>query len=168
MQDFARPWQLLFYGGIAAGLTAQPAGWEEKIDPGLLRIVEQARGASAIELAGAYQARARIADAARRFFERYDLLLTPAYASPPWAVGLDTFDQIGGQPVPPGEPAQLTMLFNLTGQPAATVPCGWTADGLPLGLQIVGRRHEDARVLRAAAAFEAAMPWQDRRPSLDR
>jgi aspartyl-tRNA(Asn)/glutamyl-tRNA(Gln) amidotransferase subunit A len=69
--------------------------------------------------------------------------------------------------VAPGAGGHLTPLFNLTGQPAATVPCGWTADGLPLGLQIVGRRHEDALVLRAAAAFEAIAPWADRRPELD-
>ena len=147
-------------------MLAQPAGWEEKVDPGLAAIVQQARGASAIDLAQAYQARARDYDAVRRFFERFDLLLTPSYAAPAWRLGLSHFDEVAGQKVPPAEPALLTLLFNLTGQPAATVPCGWTADGLPLGLQIVGRRHEDALVLRAAAAFEAAAPWADRRPSL--
>jgi aspartyl-tRNA(Asn)/glutamyl-tRNA(Gln) amidotransferase subunit A len=57
-----------------------------------------------------------------------------------------------------------TFPFNLTGQPAASVPAGWTADGLPVGLQIVGRRWEDALVLRACAAFEALQPWADRLP----
>jgi aspartyl-tRNA(Asn)/glutamyl-tRNA(Gln) amidotransferase subunit A len=52
----------------------------------------------------------------------------------------------------------------MTGQPAATVPCGFTHDGLPVGLQIVGRRFADAAVLRAAAAFEAARPWAAKRP----
>ncbi len=55
---------------------------------------------------------------------------------------------------------------DMTGQPAATVPAGFTAAGLPVGLQIVGRRHDDAAVLRAAAAFEAAFPWAERRPDL--
>jgi Asp-tRNA(Asn)/Glu-tRNA(Gln) amidotransferase A subunit family amidase len=59
-----------------------------------------------------------------------------------------------------------TYPFNLTGHPAATVPCGFTKDGLPIGLQIVGRRLGDATVLRAAAAYEAAAPWADRRPPL--
>jgi aspartyl-tRNA(Asn)/glutamyl-tRNA(Gln) amidotransferase subunit A len=59
-----------------------------------------------------------------------------------------------------------TFPFNLTGQPAASVPAGWTADGLPVGLQIVGRRHADATVLAASAALEAARPWSDRRPGL--
>jgi aspartyl-tRNA(Asn)/glutamyl-tRNA(Gln) amidotransferase subunit A len=50
--------------------------------------------------------------------------------------------------------------------PAASVPCGFTADGLPVGLQVVGRRFDDLGVLQAAAAFEAVQPWADRRPAL--
>jgi aspartyl-tRNA(Asn)/glutamyl-tRNA(Gln) amidotransferase subunit A len=57
-----------------------------------------------------------------------------------------------------------TFPFNFTGQPAATVPAGFTQDGLPIGLQIVGRRLDDALVLRASAAYEAAAPWRDRWP----
>lgn len=57
-------------------------------------------------------------------------------------------------------------LLHHTGQPAITVPCGFTAEGLPVGLQIVGRRFADALVLRAAAAFEAAHPWAQHRPPL--
>jgi len=59
----------------------------------------------------------------------------------------------------------MTPLFNLTGQPAATVPCGLTSDGLPIGLQIVGRRFDEATVLRASAAFEAIRPWAQTRPA---
>ena len=53
----------------------------------------------------------------------------------------------------------------MTGQPAATVPCGFTKAGLPIGLQIIGRRYDDVTVLRASAAFEAAQPWARRRPA---
>jgi aspartyl-tRNA(Asn)/glutamyl-tRNA(Gln) amidotransferase subunit A len=59
-----------------------------------------------------------------------------------------------------------TYLFNLTGQPAASVPAGVTDDRRPVGLQIVGRRHADRTVLAASAAYEAACPWGDRRPPL--
>jgi len=52
----------------------------------------------------------------------------------------------------------------MTGQPAASVPCGFTKAGLPIGLQVVGRRFADALVLRASAAIETAQPWADRRP----
>ncbi|MBI2153198.1 MAG: amidase, partial [Candidatus Rokubacteria bacterium] len=55
---------------------------------------------------------------------------------------------------------------NLTGQPAASIPVGFTGDGLPVGLQIVGRRHADRAVLAASAAFEAARPWASLKPRL--
>jgi aspartyl-tRNA(Asn)/glutamyl-tRNA(Gln) amidotransferase subunit A len=57
--------------------------------------------------------------------------------------------------------------FNLTGQPAASVPCGFGGNGLPVGLQIVGRAYDDSLVLRAARAFEQAQPWADKKPKLD-
>jgi aspartyl-tRNA(Asn)/glutamyl-tRNA(Gln) amidotransferase subunit A len=59
-----------------------------------------------------------------------------------------------------------TFPLNLTGQPAATVPAGFTDDGLPVGLQIIGRHLDDPLVLRAAAAFAGAAPWADRWPPL--
>jgi aspartyl-tRNA(Asn)/glutamyl-tRNA(Gln) amidotransferase subunit A len=59
-----------------------------------------------------------------------------------------------------------TFPFNLTGQPAASVPCGFTTRGLPIGLQIVGRRFDDVSVLRASAAFERARPWAAARPPI--
>jgi aspartyl-tRNA(Asn)/glutamyl-tRNA(Gln) amidotransferase subunit A len=80
-----------------------------------------------------------------------------------------------GQLVPDPEQSSLrdmfawtpfSYLFNMTGNPAASVPCGFTDEGLPVGLQIVGRRFADLTVLQAAAAFEEAHPWADRKPPL--
>jgi aspartyl-tRNA(Asn)/glutamyl-tRNA(Gln) amidotransferase subunit A len=100
------------------------------------------------------------------FHETYDLLLTPALSvtafpvgEPPTHVGEDAFPPFGWSP--------FTVAFNLTGQPAASVPCGFDARGLPVGLQIVGRAYADAVVLRAARAFEQAQPWAGMRPALD-
>jgi len=101
----------------------------------------------------------------RDFFRRYDLLLTPTLAVPAFPIGQEP-QVIDGRPVLPFGWSPFTPPFNLDGQPAASVPCGWSADGLPIGLQIVGRPYEEATVLRAAAAFEAAQPWQQRRPPL--
>ncbi len=164
--DVGPTWQPLFYAAISAALDAQPAGWEDRIDPGLAALVRSTRSLTAFDLARAYQARAQIYDTARRFFERYDLLLTPTIAVPPFEVGLNAPREIAGRKPDGLSWTPFTSPFNLTGQPAATVPCGWTSDGLPIGLQIVGRRFEDALVLRAAAAFEEAAPWADRRPQL--
>jgi aspartyl-tRNA(Asn)/glutamyl-tRNA(Gln) amidotransferase subunit A len=158
-------WSPLFYGGIAGRLHDHLEEWRDRMDPGLIKIVEEGRRISAVEFVKATLARASFTETVRKFFTRYDLLLTPTLAVPPFAAGL-------GQPPSHAKGSHLawvafTYPFNLTGQPAATVPCGFTRDGLPIGLQIVGRRLEDATVLRASAAFEVVAPWAARRPPLD-
>ncbi len=105
----------------------------------------------------------------RKFFEKYDLLLTPSTACPAFdfkeggMLGPDTID---GKEANPASWVGFTFPFNFTGQPAASVPCGFTESGLPVGLQIVGRRFDEITVLRAALAFEKARPWADVRPDL--
>ena len=95
-------------------------------------------------------------DAAMRGF---DLLMTANHYGPP--EGFDdppVFHFLGKPPLP--------NPFNVTGQPALTVCCGFGADGYPLAFQLAGRPFDDATVLRAGAAYERATPWRDRRPSL--
>ena len=131
---------------------------------------EETRGATALDYARALLGRQAVWDKTRRFFARYDLLLTPTIAVPPFPVGEEGPREVAGQ----GDRAvgrfgwtPFTFPFNLTGQPALTVPAGFTASGLPVGLQIVGRRYDEATVLRAGAAFEEAQPWAHLRPPLD-
>jgi len=119
------------------------------------------------------------------FFGRYDLLLTPTVARPPVRVGslrpkpweraalraaaasglrpvLEAlFEQLGDRSF---DATGFTMPFNQSGQPACSVPLHWTADGLPLGVQLVARYGEEATLLRVAAQLEAARPWAGRRP----
>lgn len=98
------------------------------------------------------------------FLARFDLLLTPTVAVPPFLAGESVPREIAGHEVSVLGWMPFTYPFNLTGQPAATVPAGWSAERLPVGLQIVGRRHADRTVLAASSAFEAACPWRERRP----
>jgi len=100
------------------------------------------------------------------FFETYDLLLTPTLSVVPFPQlgGAAGPSEVDGVPIEPFAGWHLTYPFNLTGQPAISVPCGFSRDGLPIGLQIAGRRHADAAVLRAAAAYEQAAPWAHLRP----
>ncbi|MBO0829664.1 MAG: amidase, partial [Streptosporangiales bacterium] len=98
------------------------------------------------------------------FHERYDLLVTPTVPIPAFGAGLEVPDHWSEPRWTSWTP--FTYPFNLTQQPAATVPCGFTAAGLPVGLQIVGARHADALVLAAAKAFQVARPWTGERPSL--
>src|SRR5438128_369769 len=103
---------------------------------------------------------------AQTFLERFDVLLMPTVAALPFAAGAHPPREIAGQDVSVLGWMPFTYPFNLTGQPAASVPAGWTDEGLPVGLQIVGRRHADGTVLAASAAFEAASPWRDHRPAM--
>ena len=89
------------------------------------------------------------------FHETYDLLLTPMMPVPALPVGEDLNDPSDEHWV---DWSPFSYPFNMTRQPAASIPCGLTSGGLPIGLQIVGPLHADARVLRAARAFEATQP----------
>jgi aspartyl-tRNA(Asn)/glutamyl-tRNA(Gln) amidotransferase subunit A len=157
-------WELIFCGGIATRL-APSLDRRQDIDPGLLKIIEQYLAQPPTAYVQAWFDRLTWAQHPRALFERYDLLLTPTIACPPFPVGLDNPAEIAGRAVPAYGWIPFTYPFNMTGQPAASVPCGFTSRGLPVGLQIVGRHNDDASVLRAAAAFERARPWRGRRPS---
>ena len=106
-------------------------------------------------------------DEINHFFDDWDFLLTPA-------VSVAAFPAERLQPEHwPQHPwdwlswAEFSYPFNLSQNPAASVPCGFTRDGLPVGLQIVGRRFDDLGVLQMSAAFEATRPWADKRPPID-
>jgi len=131
----------------------------DRLDPGLLRVVERAARHSGSDLAAAQQARNVYCDRVRRFMEPYDLLLTPTLPVTAFAAGLDEPPRADERDETPLDWTPFTYPYNLTGQPAATVPAGLAPDGLPVGLQIVGRGKDAAAVLRASAAFEALAPW---------
>jgi aspartyl-tRNA(Asn)/glutamyl-tRNA(Gln) amidotransferase subunit A len=156
-------WSEIFCGGIATRL-APYLDRRAEIDPGLVRLIESTLRNPPTKYVQAWFDRLAWWQHPRAFFEKYDLLLTPTIACPPFKVGLDNPTEIAGRPVAPYAWIPFTYPFNVTGQPAASVPCGFTADGLPVGLQIVGRRFADVAVLQAAAAFERLRPWADRRP----
>ncbi len=121
---------------------------------------------TAEDLTNAMIARKGVVNKMWKFMSRYDLLLTPTLAVPPFAVHCQGPEKIDGRIVASTQWLAFTYPINLTGQPAASVPAGFTDDGLPIGLQIVGRHLGDPLVLKASAAFEKARPWRDRWPSL--
>jgi len=100
------------------------------------------------------------------FFDNFDLLLSPTMA-----VSAFPIDQrpslIGGKPVNPFWGfLPFTYPINMSGQTAASVPCGYSDDGMPIGLHIIGPRGSEAKVLQASAAFERAQPWSGARPGV--
>jgi aspartyl-tRNA(Asn)/glutamyl-tRNA(Gln) amidotransferase subunit A len=161
----ADSWFEIFCGGIATRLLPYKDR-KDDIEPGLMAIIEASAANPPSRYVQAWFDRLAWWQHPRAFFERYDLLLTPTVACPPFALGLDHPGEVAGKTVASYGWIPYTYPFNLTGQPAASVPCGFTKDGLPIGLQIVGRRFDDATVLRAAAAFERARPWANARPGV--
>jgi len=149
-----------FYAAWGDALPAR----EADLDASLVRFIRRGGAVSARDYLTAMAKVNAYWQEVHVFLARFDLLLTPTTAVPPFPLGAGVPREIAGQEVSRLGWMPFTYPFNLTGQPAASVPAGWTEDGLPVGLQIVGRRHADRTVLAAAAAFEAARPWRDRRP----
>jgi aspartyl-tRNA(Asn)/glutamyl-tRNA(Gln) amidotransferase subunit A len=166
LPDTTAAFNTLFQGLFGAQLVDALPKWRERMDPGLVAMVEAGGRLSAYDLTKAAMARSAYWEALRRPFATYDFLLTPVVGTLPFALGRDAPGSIAGTPA--DFPYWLGFLypFNLSGQPAASIPCGWTSSGLPVGLQIVGRRFRDDAVLRAAAAFEQIRPWAHHIPPL--
>jgi aspartyl-tRNA(Asn)/glutamyl-tRNA(Gln) amidotransferase subunit A len=139
-------------------------GAEALMDPTLVQFIRRGGAITAREYIRAVERVDAYWREVHAFLERFDLLLMPTVAVVPFAAGQAPPREIAGEPVSVLGWMPFTFPFNLTGQPAASIPAGWTDEGLPVGLQIVGRRHADATVLAASAAFEEARPWSDRRP----
>jgi aspartyl-tRNA(Asn)/glutamyl-tRNA(Gln) amidotransferase subunit A len=154
----------LWSAGAALALKPFTAEERARMDPGLVAVAGQGERQSASAYVDALLfARNRLSQVMSTFHQRYDLLLTPTLPLPAFAVGHDT---------PPGGPygedwvnwTPYTYPFNITQQPAASIPSGLTRSGRPAGLQIVGAFGSDALVLRAARAYEAARSF----PALER
>jgi len=160
--DSPREALLTLWGAGAARIVAGiPADQLGRCDPGFLAVTEEGAKIAAADYVGADLVRTALGKTMGEFHETYDLLLTPMTPVPALPVGEDLND--------PSEQhwidwSPFSYPFNMTRQPAASIPCGLTSSGLPVGLQIVGPLHGDAKVLRAARAFETTQPA--RRPPI--
>jgi Asp-tRNA(Asn)/Glu-tRNA(Gln) amidotransferase A subunit family amidase len=135
-------------------------------EPSMVEQIERGAAATPREVGQAMLARTVFYEQARRFMEPFDLLLTPQMPCVAWSYQMPP-RVIDGRPVPMlFDRLPFTYPFNMTGWPAASVPCGFNSEGLPVALQIVARLHQDALCLRAGAAFEAVQPWADQVPPL--
>jgi aspartyl-tRNA(Asn)/glutamyl-tRNA(Gln) amidotransferase subunit A len=155
--DSAEEFEVLWFAGAAKVVEHLSPEEFARLDPGLREICEQGARYSAVEYLTATARRMELGRRMGLFHERYDLLLTPTMPIAAFEAGLE---------VPPGSPSPrwtswtpFTYPFNMTQQPAASLPCGFTSGGLPIGLQVVGARHADALVMVACADYEQARPW---------
>ncbi len=159
-------WSVFFFGTAAASLEKKLPTQGELLDPGLRRVVELGLKLRGVDFANALAARHDFWEQVRHVYERFDLLLSPTLPVPPFAVGKDDADPLDGEKLGPLQWTRFTYPFNLTGQPTASVPAGWTKSGLPVGLQIIGNRYADLLVLQASRAWEQLQPWNHKRPTL--
>ena len=145
-----------WFPGAAYLLSTIPAEKHALIDPALVDIARQGTAFTAMDILAAAQKRGALGVHMQLFHQQYDLLLTPTLPLTAFEAGQEVADLLKQKRWTDWSP--FSYPFNLTQQPAASMPCGLTNEGLPVGLHIVGPRYADALVLRAARAFESLMP----------
>ena len=164
-EDFAafEPIFLVFLqGGLAARIGSHMAKFGDRVAKSLRESVERGAGWSAVDWGHALGQRTVVFRRAQALFRRFDVLVSPTLSRPALAADHDPFQPItiGGEAAGSirGAWYPYTFPFNLSGHPAVSLPCGWSADGLPIGLQIVGPWYGDRRVLALAAHLERERP----------
>jgi aspartyl-tRNA(Asn)/glutamyl-tRNA(Gln) amidotransferase subunit A len=173
VEEAATPWAApgpdlirFFWSAHMTRLKPHLEKWEGQMDPGLVACIKASENVSVADYQAARERKMPYIANIHRWFEDWDFLLTPS-------VSVASFP--AEKLMPNHWPshdwdwvswAEFSYPFNMSWNPAASVPCGFTVDGLPVGLQIVGKRFDDLGVLQAAAAFEQIQPWADKRPPL--
>lgn len=144
------------------------AEWESQMSPGTADLIRAGRDLAGWEYVDALHKRGAYTRIWSEFFTEYDLLISPCMQLTAFDIDVLSPTSIDGQPVDPffDDWCSLVLPANLTGQPAISIPMGFGDDGLPVGMQVMGRRFDDATVLTLAAAVERAAPWRDRTPAL--
>ena len=166
---FEQTFLVFFQGGLAARVGPHMAAFGDKIARSLRESVERGARWSAVDWANALGQRTAMYRRVQALFRRFDFLVSPTISRPALPLDHDPFEPItiGGETAGSIRGAWYPYLwpFNLSGHPAVSLPCGWSADGLPIGLQIVGPWYADRRVLTLAAQLERERPCGDRCPS---
>ena len=164
-KDPAEIFRTLWWSGARAALGALPPEKLSLLEPALADVVEQSRSITFEQIQQANIQRGALGAQMKKFMLKFDALITPT-------MPITAFEAGKLQPADPDNRGKwvnwtpFTYPFNLTQQPAVSIPCGFTKAGLPIGLQIVGRMFEDARVLRIAAAYEAATDFHKMKPKI--
>ena len=142
----------------------------EDLSPDLRGIIKAGLSFGGQDVAKAIAQRKGVYEVFHQYFKDYDILITPTTPCPAFLIEKTEFGTrfpvVKGKPLNITNWMSFTYPFNLTGLPAASIPCGWTDSGLPIGMQIIGKRYDEKTVLQVSKAFEEIAPWQNRRPEL--
>lgn len=155
---------------LAYDYGAKLRKWRDQFSPSFVKFIEAGKGLGSRDFLKARHGCRKLFVEFQRLLTEYDLLVTPTLAALPFEASLEhTFPaQIAGKNVSPIGWMPFTYPFNMTGHPAASVPCGFSKAHLPIGMQLVGPYRDDLRVLQAARGFEEVAPWQDHVPPVAR
>lgn len=148
-------------------LMSKLKDWRDKLTPEIIKAVEAGIPTTGMDFARAIHRRKALYEKFYLYFKDYDILLTPTTGLPAFELGIPFPTKINGKTVSPTAWMPFTSVFNLTGLPAASIPCGWSSDGLPIGMQIIANRWRDELVLQVSKVFEEIAPWQDKRPKFE-
>jgi aspartyl-tRNA(Asn)/glutamyl-tRNA(Gln) amidotransferase subunit A len=164
--DVGETWSLLMNADLYGVLHQTLDRNREDLGKTLVQSLELVKGVTLREQIEAQKTRTALNRLLWELFENYDLLLTPTMPTEAFAAAGPPPSEVEGHRIPLLGAVAFTYPFNLSGHPAASVPAGFTASGLPVGLQIVGPRHREDLVVQAAGAFEKVKPWNDRWPDV--
>lgn len=167
-QDPLATFETLWVGGRGIAYGKSLVDRMDELDPGFAALIRRSADYDLAAYLSAVQQRAAFANQVHGLFEHYDLLLMPTLPILPFAADNTAPQGFPGQEgaVPWARWTPFTYPFNITGHPAASLPCGFSPGGLPIGLQVVGPRFADADVLQFCAAYEALAPWDQHLPPL--
>ncbi len=157
-------WRAEFYGGVGTKLKESLLASPEQLDPAVVAMLTNALKYSIEDYFTRVFERYAFRETVREFFENYDLMLSPVLPVAAFKTGHDM--PPGWEDCDPVSWVYYTYPFNITGQPAASIPAGFTKSGLTVGLQMVARINSETDIFRAAATFEEAYPWADKKPEL--
>ncbi len=150
--------------------------WQDKMEPDLVDLINRGLSFSVKDLKIAEVQREMFYSDICRAFRNIDILITPTLACPAFELGKSLVIEketgktgviINGKNMTALGWLPFTYPFNMSGHPAVSIPCGYSSDGLPIGMQIVGKRFDELTVLQVSKAFEELAPWQDRKPKFN-
>ncbi|MFX1327780.1 MAG: amidase [Promethearchaeota archaeon] len=155
---------IIWTTGFAYMLKPYLEEWKDELDPQLIELVKIGSEFTVDSIKWAEIRREMVYEEICWNFKNYDILITPTLACPPFDLGIQFPDKIDGKEVNAGAWFPYTYPFNLSGHPAASIPCGWSTKGLPIGMQIIGKRFDELKVLQVSKAYEEICPWQEKKP----
>jgi aspartyl-tRNA(Asn)/glutamyl-tRNA(Gln) amidotransferase subunit A len=165
LKKVERSFAIMVTAALAYDYKSLMNKWRDKITPTLVRLIDAGMNYNALDLISAESQRQAIEKIIYRYFKNYDILITPTNAAPAFELGAMFPPIINGINVSPVTWHAFALPFNISWNPAASIPCGWNKEGLPIGMQIVGKLWNESIVLQVSKAFEEIAPWQDKKPN---